>query len=168
MLDVRKERIRKKRSCAFHELVAHLKGPARGVSNASGLFAILREADLHEKNAVSNRLAREQFLRENPTAELPEEFEDGAIAQYYVHAASLYGAAAADYVLRNDLSRAFKYYRKAATCYAIAARLRRESEGEYSNKSQDYRECAAAIRQTLARKDILRKRLSLGWLRRRR
>jgi hypothetical protein len=168
MSDVRKEMIREKRSRAFGELVARLKASAGGVPNASRLFALLREANLNVNNAVSGRLAREQLFRENPAAELPEEFADRVIAQYYVNAALLYGDAASDYVLRNDLHRAFKYSRKAAACYATAAGLRCESDGECPDKAHDYRERAAALRQKLARKGILRRRLSLGWLRRRR
>ncbi len=168
MSDVGKMMVREKRSRAFGELVARLKASAGGAANLSRLFALLREANLNENNAVSNRLAREQLFRENPAAEMPEEFADRAIAQYYVNAASLYGDAASDYVLRNDLNRAFKYYRKAATCYATAAGLLCESDRECPDKAQDYREHAAALRQKLARKGILRRRLSLGWLRRRR
>ena len=168
MSDAGKEMLREKRSRAFGELVARLKASASGVGNTSRLFAILREADLNEKHAVSDRLAREQLFRENPAAELPEEFTDRAIAQYYVNAARLYGDAASAYVLRNDLKRAFKYYRKAAACYATAAGLLCQSDRECRDKAQDYRERAAALRQRLARKGILRRRLSLGWLRARR
>ena len=168
MPDVSKEVVREKRSRAFGELVAHLKASAGGLSNISRLFALLREANLNENNAVSNGLAREQLFRENPAADLPEEFADRAIARYYVNAACLYGDAASDYVLRNDLKRAFKYYRKAAACYATAAGLLCQSDRECRDKAQDYRERAAALRQRLARKGILRRRLSLGWLRARR
>ncbi|MGA2033375.1 MAG: hypothetical protein ABSG68_14050 [Thermoguttaceae bacterium] len=168
MSDVRKEMTREKRSRAFGELAARLKASAGGVPNTSQLFALLREANLNENNAVSGRLAREQLFRENPATEPPEEFADRAIAQYYVNAARLYGDAASDYVLLTDLNRAFKYYRKASVCYAAAARLRRESDRELQDKAQEYRERAAALRQKLASKDILRRRLSLGWLRRRR
>ncbi len=168
MPDFGKEMLREKRSRAFGELVARLKASAGGVSDTSRLFALLREANLNANHALSGRLAREQLFRENPAAELPEEFTDRAIAVYYVNAARLYADAASDYVLRSDLNRAFKYYRKAAACYASAAELRRESGGECPDKAHDYRERAAALRQKLARKGILRRRLSLGWLRRRR
>ncbi len=168
MSGVRKEMLRAERSRAFGELLAGLKASAADVPNTARLFALLREATLNENNAVSDRLAREQLFRENPAAGLPEELTDRAIAQYHVNAARLYGDAASDCVLRKDLSRAYKYYRKAAACYATAARLRCELDGQYTDKAQDYRQRAAAIRQHLARSSILRRRLSLGWLRRRR
>ncbi|MGA2618129.1 MAG: hypothetical protein ABSF26_11000 [Thermoguttaceae bacterium] len=167
MSDIGKEMVRERRSRAFGELLARLKASG-GAPNSTRLFEMLREAKLNENNAVSDRLAREQLFRENPAAELPEELTDRAIAQYYVNAARLYGDAASDCVLRKDLNRAFKYYRKAAACYATAAGLRCESDGQCLDKAQDYRDRAAALRQHLARKSILRRRLSLGWLRRRR
>lgn len=163
-----KAMLREKRSHAFNELVARLKASAGGVPNSSHLYELLREANLNVNNAVSGRLAREQLFRENPAADLPEEFADRTIAQYYASAARLYGQAASAYVLRHDLSRAYKNYRKAAACYLTAAALRCESERECRDKAQDYRERAAVIRQHLARKGILMSRLSLGWLRRRR
>lgn len=168
MSDVRKVMLREKMSRAFGELMARLKSSASGVPNSSQLFALLRAADLNENNAVSDRLAREQLYRENPMADLPEELTDRAIARYHVDAARLYGDAASACVLRNDLHRAFKYYRKAAVCYATAAGLRCESDGECQNQARDYRERAVVLRQNLARKSLLKRRLSLGWLRRRR
>ncbi len=164
---VSKKMIREKRSRAFSELVAGLKASAGGVPNSSQLYALLREANLNVNNAVSGRLAREQLYRENPAAEPPEEFADRTIAQYYVNAAGLYGHAAAACILRHDLNRAFKKYRKAAACYATAAALRCEAERECRDKAQDYRERAAVVRQHLASRGILKRRLSLGWLRRR-
>ena len=168
MSDVRKEVLRENLSRACGELVARLKASASGVPNASQLFALLRAAHLNENNAVSDRLAREQLFRENPAAELPEELSDRAIAQYHASAARLYGDAASAYVLRHDLQRAFKYYRKAAVCYATAAGLGRQADQSCRDAAQDYRERAAALRQHLARKSLLLRRLSLGWLKRRR
>ena len=148
--------------------MARLKTSAGDAPRDAALFAALREANLNQNLAVSNRLAREQLLREDPAAEMPEEFADQAIAQYYVNAGRSYGDAASANVLRKDLARAFKYCRKAAACYAIAAGLRCEADGECLCKAKDFRERAAVLRQNLASKSILRKRLSLGWLQRRR
>jgi hypothetical protein len=157
---------REQRSLAYAELLAGLKDSSTGAANASLLFALLQEAQLTLNSARSSRLAREQFFRESPAAELPAELTDRAIAQYYLEAARLYADAAWANVQRKGWLGAFKHYRKAAGCSRAAAELHGEAANECLQQAKQHRERAAALRQHLAKKSLLRRRLSFGMLRR--
>lgn len=161
MADTEKKSERDEKLRAYGDLVKSL---ASYRPTASSIFESLSKARLDERNATSSRLARTTLFGEDPQAALPEEFSDKVISGYFASAGDLYGAAATDYVVISDLAMAFKYFSKAARHCATAAELGAEDAPELLEKARQYKHTAAIVRHKLARKSILRRRLSLGLL----
>jgi hypothetical protein len=158
---------RNQRYRAYRELAHGLAGISDMYRpTASSIFDCLCKAQLSEKYAVSSRLSRAELCRDDPQARQPEELSEMAISGHFFHAASLYGAAAIDFVAASDLPRAFKYFRKAAKQFHLAAEFRVPCDGELFQNALDYKEKTAVIRQEIARRSVLRIRLSLGFLKR--
>lgn len=128
------------------------------------IFDCLSQAHLNERNATSGELSREELHRQDPQAELPGELSNRAIRKYYFNAATCYGDAAIHCVLGSDLRRAFKYFRKAAKLCGRGTDCPADCSAEVAVSAQQFRENAAMVRHELARRSILRKRLSLGLL----
>jgi hypothetical protein len=167
MINAQKKAIRDRRSGAYRELVRGLAGISDVYHpTAASIFDCLSKAHLSEKHAISSGLSREELFREDPHASVPEELSDKAISDHLANAASLYGTAAMDSVARSDLVRAFKYFRKAANHFRRAAEFRLPCDAELLKKALDHKEKTAVIRQEVARRSVLRKRLSLGILKR--
>ena len=83
--------------------------------NARQHLDCLSQARLKEKNAASAERSREASPG-SAAVDPPPEFSDRTIAKYYLQAARMYEAAGTYAVLREDLCRAFKRFRKAAKC----------------------------------------------------
>jgi hypothetical protein len=127
-----------------------------------GIYDCLCQARLNEKSAVSAQRSREMLRLEAPPVDPPPEFSDQAIAKYYLQAARMYEAAGTYAVLRDDLCRAFKRYRKAAQCGSRCDELLAGGDPEVLAAAKDYREKTALIRHEIARRSVRRKRLTLG------
>jgi hypothetical protein len=164
MADYQKRTDRQGKSKALAELVRNLRAWDVRLTSASAIQECLRAAHTNEDKAISTELSRQEFSREDRQAELPAEFSDEVVSQYFAAAAGFYEAAALDYVLNSDLPRAFKYCRKAATAYARAVRLASAERGPLAGKAADCKTKLALVRYALAKKNLLRRTLSLGCL----
>ena len=126
------------------------------------IFDCLTEARLNEENAASAERSRAMLRLEEPPLDPPPEFSDQTIAKYYVQAARMYEAAATYAVLRDDLCRAFKRFRKAAKCGGRGDELLARGDPEVLLAVKDYREKTALIRHEIARRSMRRKKLTMG------
>jgi hypothetical protein len=167
MAIAQKKAERDRRYRAYRELVHGLAGISDIYRpTVSSIFDCLSKAQLSEQYAISSRLSREEFCRDDPYARPPEELSEMAISCHFAHAASLYGFAATDFVAASNLPQAFKYFRKAARQFHLAAEFRVPCSGELLQNALDHKEKTAVIRQEFARRSALRIRLSLGLLKR--
>ena len=184
MNDLEKTAKRHHRARAYREYV-------RGMAEFADLYEptnarildCLTMAHLNERNAASGVLSRKELEREDPQAALPGELSDQTLCQYFANAGVLYSDAAIQYVLKADLRRAFKYFRRAAKICTNAAKLQPVREGDspifveqksgqsptyagrdLSEAARWHAERATMVRQELARRSLRRKRLSLGLL----
>jgi tetratricopeptide (TPR) repeat protein len=164
MLDHRKQTDRLGKSKALRELVRNLKAWDIRLTSAAAIQECLREAHANENMATSSELSRQELFREDQQAELPAEFSDEVLSQYYANAAGFYEGAALDHVSRSDLPRAFKYYHKAAAAYGKAARLASANPSPLVAKVSDCKTKLALVRYALAKKNLRRRTLSLGCL----
>lgn len=135
---------------------------------ARSISECLNKARLSEDSATSAELSRRELRREAPEASVPEELSEAAVSAHLTRAANLYAVAATKYVRVPDLSRAFRYFRRAANLCARAAESQTPTRAELLQEASKYKNWAAIIRQEHARKSLRRRRLSLGLLRRRR
>jgi hypothetical protein len=160
---------RETNSTAYRELVRGLASVSDVLApTPAGIYDCLTKAHLSEKHAVSTMLSREELSREAPEAGVPDELSDKAIAGHFANAAGFYSAAAMDSVATGDLPRAFKYYRKAAIHARRAAALQTPCDAKLLEQVREYKGKAVIVRQEIARRTVLRKRFSLGILKRRR
>lgn len=134
----------------------------------ASIFDCVTKAQMSEKEAISSGLSREELFREDPRADVPAELTDSAIAGHLTTAASLFATAGADCVATADLPRAFKYFRRAANSSVAAAAVNPACREQLLEKAREYREKKAMVRLELARRCILRRRWSLGFLKRKR
>lgn len=156
---------RDRRTRAYRDLVKSLAGIYEvHRPTVANIFDCVTKAHLSERNGVSSILSREVLFQEDSQASVPDELSDQAIARHFASAGELYGSAAVDCVLTRQPIRAFKYFRKAAGYTARAARLYIPCDEKLAQKAREYGERAATIRQEVARKTLLRKKLSLGFL----
>jgi hypothetical protein len=153
------------KSRAYRQLLKDAKGLADiKVRTASNIFDHLGQAHLNERNADSSLLAREELLRGDPAACVPEELSDKAVARYLASAGELYGEVAIDYLLNSDLPRAFRYLAKASRQYRRASELDPDHDEKLLRQSRAYRENSAAVRHELAKRTLRRRKWSLGLL----
>jgi hypothetical protein len=169
MVKAGKKAHRDTNATAFRELVRGLASVSDVIApTPASIYDCLTKAHLSEKHAVSAMLSREELSREAPEAGVPDELSDKAIAGHFADAAGYYGAAAMDNAATGDLPRAFKYYRKAAIHARRAATLQTPGDAKLLEQAKEYKGKAAIVRQEIARRTLLRKRFSLGILKRRR
>jgi len=166
MASIEKKAKRDRRARAYRDFVRSLASISQMThkATASSIFDSLSRARLSERHAASSRLARETLFEEDPGANVPEELSDKVISRYLADAGLVYGGAATDYLLVLDLVRAFKYFRKAAQHCTAAAELATEEGPALLEKSREYKGKANMVRQELAKKSVLRRRWSLGFL----
>ena len=164
MADGQKRTDRRGKSKALRELVRNLRASDIRLTSASAMQECLGRAHANEDLATSSELSREELFREDHQAELPDELSDKVVSQYYANAAGFYEGAALDYVLKADLPRAFKYCHKAAAAYAKATRLASANRCSLSEKALDCKTKLALVRYALAKKNRLRRILSLHCL----
>jgi hypothetical protein len=169
MANADKQRAREGKSKAYRDLarsLAHISDVYRPTPGS--IYDCLSKAHLSEKNAVSTVLSREELFREAPEAEVPDELSDKAISGHFASAGNLYESAAVDSLATADLPRAFRYYRRAVANFGRAAGLQRQCDDALLEKIQQCKKKTAVVRQELAKRTRCRKRLSLGFLKRRR
>ena len=155
---------RQHKAKSLGELVRNLKAWNVRLTSAAAIQECLRAAHTNEDKGISTELSREELRREGGQAELPAEFANEVVSQYYANAAGFYEGAALDYVVSGDLPRAFKYCRKASATYAKAVRLAAADRASLSAKAADCKTKLALVRYALAKKSLLRRTLSLGCL----
>jgi len=151
---------------AFREFVRTLRSLSAKVYRitAANILECLQNARLNECNATSTRLAGDVFRQENSEIALPEELSNRTISKYLANAGGYYAAAAMDYVSVSDFRRAFKYFRRASRRCFRAAELDADRGSELWKTANEYANTAAFIRQHVARRSLLRKKLSFGLL----
>ena len=160
MVEDRKRTDRRGKSKALGELVRNLRASDIRLTSASAMQECLRGAHTNEDLASRSESSREEFVREGRQAELPGELSDEVVSQHYANAAGFYEGAALDYLLKCDLPRAFKYCRKAATAYARAAHLA-SARSSLAEKASDCKTQQVLVRHALAKKNRLRRTLSM-------
>jgi hypothetical protein len=160
---------RGRKAKAYRDLVRRLRGLS-DIHRATprGIFDCLSKARLSEKSAISCMLAREVLLQEGTEVSLPEDLSDQVIAEHFAGAARLWADAGTDCVMIGYLSQSYRCFQKAARLARAAAKLLVQRDAELLHMSREFRDKAVMVRQESARKSILRKKLSLGFLKRRR
>jgi hypothetical protein len=163
MRDIDKQSVRQRKSRAFADFARRVEETFTWfMTTPANILECLSQARLDEKNAVSTECSREKLRLEVPPADPPPEFSDQTIARYYLQAARMYEAAGTYAVLRDDLCRAFKRYRKAAKCGGRCNELLACGDPEVLAAAEDYRKKTALIRYEIARRSVRRKKLTLG------
>jgi hypothetical protein len=169
MTPLSKQAERERKARTFRDLVRSFANICDVYSpTPASIFDCVTKAHTSEKEAISSGLSREELFREDPRADVPDELTDSAIAQHLTTAGSLFATAGGDCVAASDLPRAFKYFRRAVKNCISAAALNPACRDQLLGKAREYREKTAIIRLELARRCILRRHWSLGFLKRRR
>jgi hypothetical protein len=126
--------------------------------SADDILKCLQKARLHESDVPEACLAGKAFSEDGMTSVACGPSCNSMASSHLATAAHCYAAVAVHSVAISDLARAFRYYRRAAHHCRAAAEMD-VADGKLLEAASEYAYRAATLRQHLAKKRILRRKL---------